>query len=191
MTGDTLSTQTRRFCLLAARWQIDPPPAAAVSPPARSSQILLSHQSRLDRFLINQRASYRPSHRHLVSSSHLVPVVVSSASYCRLVRCSVLLVARRLVLPPSRPSFRSSSRLLLSRPQFCSSFCSSSHPPPSLRRLISSVVPCRRCGLVRRSVLLAACRLIPRSVPRLVYRSARRRLIRHLVPGVISSAAFP
>lgn len=37
MTGNTLSPQMRRFRLLVARWQTDPPPAPAVRPPARSS----------------------------------------------------------------------------------------------------------------------------------------------------------
>lgn len=114
----------------------------------------------------------------LFRSRLVVSVVVSSVVPCRSGRRFHLLVA-------TRSPYRLSSRRSVRR---CPRF--PSHPPPSLRRLISSVVPCRRCGLVRRSVLLAACRLIPRSVPRLVYRSARRRLIRHLIRRLIRSAHF-
>ena len=73
--------------------------------------------------MISQRASYRPSHRHLVSSSHLVPVVVSSAAF--LYRAPFrLLAARRSssrrfsFRSPSRSPFRSPCRRLVLSPRF-------------------------------------------------------------------------
>ena len=52
MTGNTLSPQMRRFRLLAARRQTDPPPTAAVSPPAplisNLALYLIKNRSNLD-----------------------------------------------------------------------------------------------------------------------------------------------
>lgn len=143
--------------------------------------------------MISQRASYRPSHRHLVSSSHLVPVVVSSAAFPYRAPFSF---ARRY-LSPSRPrsslrlSFRSPFRrrsalrlvVVLSRfpsrlsskhsVRRCSRF--PSYPPPSLRRrFIRRPLPPRApFRLARRSSFRSVLVPFPRPVPRLVPSSFR------------------
>lgn len=184
--------------------------------------------------MISKRASYRPSHRHLVSSSHLVPVVVSSAAFSYR---APFAFARRY-LSPSRPrsSFRSSFRSpfrrrsvlrlvvvlsrfpsrrlrchLIRRPlsqrapfpfahrySFPVSFVVQAFPPVVvpvsrlIRRPVSAVVssaaPCR---LVRRSVLLVACRLVPPSSRPSLRSSSSLLSSRRLVPFLVLFSVHP
>lgn len=128
--------------------------------------------------MINQRARYRPSHRHLVSSSHLVIVVVSSAAFPqRAPFC--LLVATCSCFP--RPAVvglvLSSARCLVplvvssSVPSFVLfSVHPSSHPvgsfhPSSLAAL---------CAVSFCSSLVVSSRSVLRPVPRFVSHSSAR-----------------